>query len=94
LYCILTAEIEIELYKQKKTPGIIWNKGNYEQIRLECDIIDWKNELNGRDLETAWQFFKNKLTDLVEKHVPKKMRKGAAKPRWLSREIVRIIRRK
>jgi hypothetical protein len=93
-HCILSIEIEMELYKQKKTPGINWDKGNYEDMRRECGTINWTDEINGRDLETAWLFFKNKMADLVEKYVPKKLRKGAAKPRWLSRKIVRIIRKK
>jgi hypothetical protein len=93
-HCIIMAEIEIGIYKQEKKPRVIWDRGNYEQIRTEFNMVNWTNEINGRDLETAWQFLKNKLTDLVERHVPKKIMKGAAKPRWLSREIVRIIRKK
>jgi hypothetical protein len=57
-HCIITAEIEIELQKQKKTPRNIWNRGNYGQIRMELDTVDWINEINGRDLETAWKFLK------------------------------------
>jgi hypothetical protein len=80
--------------KIKTAPRINWSRGNYEAIRNEFSELDWKNEINGRDLESAWQFLKARLMQLVEKHVPKSVSTGAAKPRWLSREIIRNIRKK
>jgi hypothetical protein len=93
-HCIIIAEIEIEMPKIKTAPRINWSRGNYEAIRNEFSELDWKNEINGRDLESAWQFLKARLMQLVEKHVPKSVSTGAAKPRWLSREIIRNIRKK
>ena len=51
----------------------LYDKGDYAKMLQEMNSIDWV-QLFGRDLEddveSQWEFFKNKYLDVVTKHVP------------------------
>jgi hypothetical protein len=45
-------------------------------------------------VEEGWRFFRQKLSETVEKNVPKSGGRTKLKNPWMTREILRLIRRK
>ena len=64
---------KIELPKPKLK--IMYEKGNYTQIIQSLKEIDWDNEFEKYpdDIEKQWTFFKENITELESKFVPRKM---------------------
>ncbi len=56
--------------------------------------MDWRTQLDGRTVEEGWRFFRQKLSETVEKNVPKSGGRTKLKNPWMTREILRLIRRK
>lgn len=45
-------------------------KGNYNKINEELARINWDQDMKDRDVEAKWSYFKNKLEQLANEHVP------------------------
>jgi hypothetical protein len=71
-----------------------WNKADWPAIKQELSREDWKTRLQGLNTETAWGLLKNRLHALIEKHVPPRRRRNHNRPPWLTREVLRAIRKK
>ena len=57
--------------------------------------IDWKQKLEGKDTFPSWNEFKTLLNNNINNNVPmKKRRTKTNKKIWITREIVRQIRKK
>ena len=57
--------------------------------------IDWKQKLEGKDTYSSWNEFKSLLNNSINNNVPmKKRRTKTSKKIWITREIVRQIRKK
>jgi hypothetical protein len=72
----------------------LWKKADYQAMRNELGLIDWQSELVHENADKAWDKFRNILESCVEKHVPTAEITDNGRPKWLSREIVRLIRKK
>jgi hypothetical protein len=62
-------------------------------MRADLDAVEW-DELGGMNADEAWSTLKNKLNETVSKHVPMKPRGTGGRPPWMTREILRNVRRK
>jgi hypothetical protein len=62
-------------------------------MRAELGEESW-DKLEQVSAGEAWDSFKQRLDDLVEKHVPLKPRGRPGRPPWMSREILRAVRKK
>ena len=93
-HCILSIELTIPNKKKikKRTPN--WNKANYSELREYLWGINWRENLTGENVEEEWNFFKNSLAEAVERFVPKSTPRPADRPKWLNRELVKLIRKK
>jgi hypothetical protein len=63
-------------------------------MKNELSGVDWAAVLSVHNIEDMWQNFKNIVENSMTKHVPVKEVKNSTKPRWLSRELVKLIRKK
>jgi hypothetical protein len=63
-------------------------------MRRAIARVNWDEKLGSKSAEQAWELLRSKVEELVEKHVPKRRRRNHNKPPWLSRDILRAIRRK
>jgi hypothetical protein len=63
-------------------------------MRKELRRADWQAELDGLSAGQAWDKLKEKVHHLISRHVPERRRRNHNKPPWLSREILRQIRKK
>ena len=67
--------------------------GKYGEMRKMMDI-DWKRELDGRNVEEMWNEIERRINEAVKKWVPEKKIKSKGKPRWMTNEILKLIREK
>lgn len=71
-----------------------WRKADWEGLREEFRGINWWLRLENKNVEEAWQEFKQSVEKAVEIHVPKSTVRGEGKPRWLTREITKLLGQK
>ena len=71
-----------------------WSKADWAGMREELGTINWRMELDNKNVEEAWTVFTNKIHKAVDKHVPVRRKRNQNRPAWLSTEILRAIRRK
>ena len=71
-----------------------WSKANLDGMREAISSIEWEDVLNGLSGGDAWSAFKDILESEFEKYVPKKLRRSNSKPIWMTRNILRLIRKK
>ena len=56
---------------------------------------NWKEEFRGKGVEEMWQLFRKTIEEAVERFVPwRKRRSGRERPRWMDKEVERLIRDK
>ena len=68
-------------------------KGDYVKVKADFEEINWKEELEEKDAEEAWNQFKTTFNKSVEDHIPP--RKAAAKKSpWLKAGVKKLIRKK
>jgi Reverse transcriptase (RNA-dependent DNA polymerase)/Endonuclease-reverse transcriptase len=92
-HCIIMAEIESVLPKNKTVTRLNWRKGDFQAIRDELRTTDW-DILHTGSLSEAWNIFKHRLTALVSRYIPRITVKGAGRPRWLNCELKKLLTKK
>ncbi len=71
-----------------------WKRADIPAIQRELDGVDWREELENRTTEEGWILLRNKLQAAVEKFVPQSKNRTKLKNPWMTRELLRLIRRK
>ena len=71
-----------------------WSKAGFHDIRTSLSSVDWTREMENLNVEECWRFFKTNIESVTEIFVPKSKQQKLDKPRWLTREIVRLLRQK
>ena len=94
-HCILLIEFlsHFENKNNKKTTPN-WSKADIAGIKSYLGNMNWREILTGENLENDWQIFSQILDRTVKKFVPSSTQKSVDKPRWLNRDIVRLLRKK
>jgi hypothetical protein len=91
---MILAEIQIGNVPQTNSSLVRnWWRADWAAMRAELGEESW-DELEQMLAGEAWDSFKQRLDDLVEKHVPLKPRGRPGRPPWMSREILRAVRKK
>ena len=95
-HCMLMTEFYMEPKRVEPTETkLLWNRANYQNIRQDLERHDWETLHRAPDVEAAWETFKKVLEKTVEANVPKittRVKKG--RPRWMTKEITRLIGQK
>jgi Reverse transcriptase (RNA-dependent DNA polymerase)/Endonuclease-reverse transcriptase len=91
---ILKAEMEVgSPVSANQTLVRNWWKADWAAMKAELSAEDW-NAVDQQTATEAWDTFKQRLDALVEKHVPLKPRGRPGRPPWMTRDILRTVRRK
>ena len=94
-HSIITVDVKVSktIKKEKpRTPN--WTKADVTGMRQYLADIDWDTLLDGASTEKAWDTLKEILSQATQKFVPFSTAKGEDTPKWLNREIVRLVRKK
>ena len=66
-----------------------YSKGDYDQLNVLLNAVDWGAVFLDVDVETMWCKFRDIVTDAVKQCVPMKKYKKHTYPRWVTREAKR-----
>ena len=71
-----------------------WAKADFDKISKNLSEIDWARELQGKSALASWDYVKEVINRETELCVPKKKRRRGSRPLWMTRNIMRLIRKK
>ena len=71
-----------------------WRRANYEGMKLELELINWQQALAAITVNGAWLRFKKIVEDLTERYVPVTTFRSKFKPKWLTKEVVKLLKQK
>ena len=71
-----------------------WSKADYDAMEKEIGEMNWEDVLLNKSGPEQWDIFKEKLNQVIDNNVPKKIRRNANKPLWMSKKVMRMIRKK
>ena len=94
--CTFTFSIKAFLKIPKSIKRTIHNykKANWHSLNQDLSRIDWEHLFGQSDIHDAWSIFKNKLTSLCNKHIPKTKVKFSYQPPWFDSEVFRLNKKK
>jgi Reverse transcriptase (RNA-dependent DNA polymerase)/Endonuclease-reverse transcriptase len=71
-----------------------WRRAYWEAMRREMRACNWNERLYRQNAEQEWSTLKGHVHELISRHVPDRRRRNHNRPPWLTRDILRAIRRK
>ena len=71
-----------------------WSKADVDGLKASFSSIKWEDLLRDKTGTESWNLFKQTIDLEVERAVPKKLRRSACKPLWMTRKCMRLIRKK
>ena len=71
-----------------------WRKANYEGLKQDAAAYDWDEQLANLSCDDSWTKLKEILDGLQTKHVPLKKRRERHRPVWMTKHVMRTIRKK
>ncbi len=94
-HVIIVTKIEVGRdSEEEKEPLPDWRRADWDTMRDELSNINWRARLERKKTSDAWRTFVGTVTRLVEKHVPPRRRRNPNRPAWMTREILRAVRKK
>jgi hypothetical protein len=74
----------------------MYEKADYRKLSEILQSIDWEEEIQGRDLNSAWEFFEEEVQKAIDTCIPK--RKFIAgrkfKPLWMNAKALSAVKKK
>jgi hypothetical protein len=71
-----------------------WRKANWSNMRKEIGEVKWSKELKELSVQDMWRKFTEKMNETTERNVPWREVHARGRAAWMTREIMRAIRRK
>ena len=91
----LNIEMKVKVSnKNVKVSRANWTKADVQGLQRYLGEVNWQNNLAGKSVEEAWDNFRNTLDTATAKFVPNSTIRAANTPKWLTREIVKLVRKK
>ena len=69
-------------------------KGNYPEIRNDINMIDWENELRGKDTEESWGILESVVKESLERNIPMQKVVKTFKKKWMTQEVLNVVKEK
>ena len=73
-----------------------YDKGDYDKMKEELASVDWETTLKDRSIDEMWCYIRDRVNDLVQKHIPRKEVKTGKihKPLWMTYKALKAVKRK
>ena len=71
-----------------------WKNGDVEGLKNFLQRVNWYEDLDGKDTEECWDFFKDKITTGINCFIPKIRRRKSNNHQWMTKQVKRIVRQK
>ena len=85
---------KISLPKKTKAKKWSWSRADVPKIKQELSQWDWASDMNGKGAEEATNQFIDKLTGVMNRHIPTYTPSTRERPPWMGVELQRMIRKK
>ena len=79
--------------KQVFRPRRLYHKGNYIEINRILSDIDWETEFEGKDTHQRWEYFKQKVDEVVNQYIPLSEPRTHKTP-WMNRKVIVLYKKK
>jgi hypothetical protein len=63
-------------------------------MRAEMRTGKWLQDLKKSGADRAWGILRDKVEEVIQKHVPARRKRNSNRPAWMTQEILRAVRRK
>ena len=94
-HSIIIAELKVtKMLKKNRDRTLNWAKADYKSIREYLKHINWYQLFSNKSVEEAWEALKEKLNEATVKYVPFSTPNNPEEPKWLNRDIIRLVRKK
>ena len=92
IYSIDLARPTVRNHSSELVPD--WGKADFDKLVETLTCIDWPTELNDVSGLHGWELVKERIDKATEACVPKKLRRVSNKPLWMTKNVLRLIRKK
>ena len=94
-HTIICVEVDFcPKFKESNELVLDWFNGDTEGLKGFYCNINWKEILEENNAEEAWEVLKTKIDVGIEKFIPKKQRASRNKPQWMTKNVVKLCRKK
>jgi len=94
-HCIMQIVLDFQPLKaNSQEHRYIWSRAKMDNIKSDLANSNWRETMAEKSVDEAWKIFKDTLCDTVERNVPKCGVRTRLKNPWMTREILRLIRKK
>ena len=71
-----------------------WSKADYGAIKSALELINWEEEFQDKQGQECLDLFYEVIKRETERCIPKKLRRKSSRPLWMTKNIMRLIRKK
>jgi hypothetical protein len=71
-----------------------WSKADYGAIKTALEVINWEEEFQDKPGQECLDLFYEVVQRETERCIPKKLRRKSNRPLWMTKNIMRLIRKK
>ena len=71
-----------------------WSKADFGAIRSDIEAINWEDEFSDKSGQECLDIFYEVINRETEKNIPKKLRRKSSRPIWMTKNIMRLLRKK
>ena len=71
-----------------------WSKADYGAIRIALELINWEEEFQDKQGQECLDIFYEVVQRETDRCIPKKLRRRSNRPMWMSKNIMRLLRKK
>jgi len=71
-----------------------FNKGDYNAITSVLNEINWDTVFDSKGTLECYEYFNDKINELIGRYIPQKKRKTKQKCLWLNRRVKQAIRKR
>ena len=71
-----------------------FKRANWDDLNRDLNYEDWDRYISSCDPNEGWQYFKNVLNSLMEKHIPTITIKDQGRPPWFDSETLNLCKKK
>ena len=94
-HIMLSIVIDTDISRQDSSEiGYNWRRAKFQEIKDDLRRVDWKRIMESLNRHDCWDKFKSEINRVTERYVPLKCVKKPGRPRWITREILRLLRQK
>lgn len=93
-HATLIVKLAFTTTTEQKQQRFNYYKANYADMRTFFGAINWENELQGKQVNEAWDTFIARVEEAKHKFVPKTKLGGDKRKKWLDKETLATVRSK